>query len=206
MADTSDSTDSDIIGEEVEQEIAAEEEPVPETKPKSPKRKKLTNLERLKLIDGFRQGKTDKFYNVMPDKKKPGDYRIVRRRKPLDVPIVDSDPSIDMNVQQPTPQPTVIENKKEKNNKFQKEFYAMQNTINNSLSKEIAAVMEKCNKIEAKLKKQKRKQKEQRRIQQQEMMEYDYDEEPEPEQQEYYEEQQYFSPFGVRRRIDFNSL
>ena len=46
MADTSDSTDSDIIGEEVEQEIAAEEEPVPETKPKSPKRKKLTNLER----------------------------------------------------------------------------------------------------------------------------------------------------------------
>ena len=127
---------------------------------------RLTNSQRLQLIDGFRQGKTDKFYNVIPNKNKPGDYRIVKRRKPLDVPIADNNPEpINMNIEPephiPVPEPAK-EEKNDKKHNFHTEFYTMQNTINNSLSKEIAAVMEKCNKIEAKMKKQKAQMKQQR--------------------------------------------
>ena len=93
----SSTSDDEMIGAEAEKEFEneiPEENVVEKTKPK---RVKLTNGQRLKLIDAYRQGKTDKFYNVIPDKKKPGDFRIVKRRKPLNVPIVDNEP-IDMNI------------------------------------------------------------------------------------------------------------
>ena len=194
------SSSDELIGAEAEQEYEAtlQEEP---PAPKAEKRVKLTNLQRLQLIDAYRQGKTDKFYNVIPDKKKPGDYRIVKRRKPLDVPIADSTP--------PAPSPVVQQPVIEEHKAPRSEFYAMQTTINNSLSKEIAAVMEKCNKIERKMKEQKRKMKEERR-KQQEIIEYEYSEgdvqeEPEPQ----YEIPQYYtsrSPFSVRRRIDIRDF
>ena len=209
----SSTSDDETIGAEAEKEFeeAVVEEPVIEEKTK-PKRVKLTNGQRLKLIDAYRQGKTDKFYNVIPDKKKPGDFRIVRRRKPLDVPIADNEP-IDMNIQatptEPVPQTPIKEDKGEKN-KINMEFYTMQNTINNSLSKEIAAVMEKCNKIERKLKEQKRADKEKRsKKQEQEIIEYEMDEEeiqPLPPVEEYCPEPAFFSPFSVRRRIDLRNF
>ena len=180
------------------------------------KRVKLTNGQRLKLIDAYRQGKTDKFYNVIPDKKKPGDYRIVKRRKPLDIPVVDTCPNPDEIVMESSPlhetnipkQPVQVE-KSEKNNKLKQEFFTMQNTINNSLSKEIAAVMEKCNKIEAKMKKQKAKMKEMRRVQPEPIEEYEYDDEDEQNEQiqdDYYEEPSYYSRFNARRRIDLRNF
>ena len=93
------------------------------------------------------------------------------------------------------------------------EFYNMQNTINNSLSKEIAAVMEKCNRIEAKMKKQKAKMKQQRRIQQQEQEEYEYEMDEEPVERPVFTEQyepepqpMFFSPFSVRKRIDLRNF
>ena len=225
MDATRESSDSDsIIGEEVEKEF--EQSTIPEQKAKTtPKRKKLTNLERLKLIDAFRQGKTDKFYNVSPDKKKPGDYRIVRRRKPLNVPISDSEPiNMDISQQSEPIKQYPVEEKKDKNNKFKHEFYAMQNTINNSLSKEIAACMEKCNKIEAKLKKQKQVKKSKR---QQEYIEEEviddgqtyglhneveqYNEQYEGEQYGQYEGDQmprpvYYRPFSARRNLDLRNI
>ena len=158
---SSNSDDDELIGAEAEKEF---EEEIPEEKvveKTKPKRVKLTNVQRLKLIDAYRQGKTDKFYNVIPDKKKPGDFRIVKRRKPLNVPIVDNEP-IDMNIDTNPPvqkeivKENVVKEEKSDKNKINMEFYTMQNTINNSLSKEIAAVMEKCNKIERKLKEQKK--------------------------------------------------
>ena len=85
----------------------------------------------------------------------------------------------------------------------------MQNTINNSLSKEIAAVMEKCNKIEAKMKKQKAKMKEMRRVQPEPIEEYEYDDEDEQNEQiqdDYYEEPSYYSRFNARRRIDLRNF
>ena len=204
----SSTSDDENIGAEAEKEFELENEAL---KPK-PRRVKLTNGQRLKLIDAYRQGKTDKFYNVIPDKKKPGDFRIVRRRKPLDVPIADNEP-IDMNIQatptEPVPQTPIKEDKGEKN-KINMEFYTMQNTINNSLSKEIAAVMEKCNKIERKLKEQKRADKEKRsKKQEQEIIEYEMDEEeiqPLPPVEEYCPEPAFFSPFSVRRRIDLRNF
>ena len=134
----SSSSDDEIIGAEAEKEFEEEEKTPEVVKKPTPKRIKLTNGQRLKLIDAYRQGKTDKFYNVIPDKKKPGDFRIVKRRKPLDIPIMDNEP-IDMTI--PTKTKSEIEpvvekqpDKKEKSdkNKFSLEFYTMQNTINNS--------------------------------------------------------------------------
>ena len=209
-------SDDETIGAEAEKEFeeAVVEEPVIEEKTK-PKRVKLTNGQRLKLIDAYRQGKTDKFYNVIPDKKKPGDFRIVKRRKPLNVPIVDNEPiNMDIEPTQPlrtqsVPEIPIKEDKGEKN-KINMEFYTMQNTINNSLSKEIAAVMEKCNKIERKLKEQKRADKEKRsKKQEQEIIEYEMDEEeiqPLPPVEEYCPEPAFFSPFSVRRRIDLRNF
>ena len=212
----SSSSDDEIIGAEAEQEYenSLQESTTPKKTPA--KRVKLTNGQRLKLIDAYRQGKTDKFYNVIPDKKKPGDYRIVKRRKPLDIPVVDTCPNPDEIVMESSPlhetnipkQPVQVE-KSEKNNKLKQEFFTMQNTINNSLSKEIAAVMEKCNKIEAKMKKQKAKMKEMRRVQPEPIEEYEYDDEDEQNEQiqdDYYEEPSYYSRFNARRRIDLRNF
>ena len=220
MKMSSTSSDDEMIGAEAEQEYersfeqSTPEEPV---KPKSTaKRQRLSNAERLRLIDGYRQGKTDKFFNVIPNKNKPGDYRIVRRRKPLDVPIADNSPDPIKIDTEPEPEPPkeiplsetpVKKEKSEKKDKYHAEFYTMQNTINNSLSKEIAAVMEKCNKIEAKMKKQKQKMRQQRNVPRQYVPD-DYLEEYIDEEEMPYEEPEYryYSRYGPRRRIDLRNF
>ena len=229
------SSDDEMLGAEAEQEYEQTLQEAPAPAKSTVKRVRLTNSQRLQLIDGFRQGKTDKFYNVIPNKKKPGDYRIVKRRKPLDVPIADNNPEpINMNIEPEAPphaQEPVREEKVHKKDNFHTEFYTMQNTINNSLSKEIAAVMEKCNKIEAKMKKQKAQMKQQR-MQRAPPAPEEYIEEYEedvPEDQnspeEYYQEPQYgrspqgtgaertaepefpYTPrYNVRRRIDLRNF
>ena len=209
----SSTSDDEMIGAEAEKEFEneiSEEKVVENTKPK---RVKLTNGQRLKLIDAYRQGKTDKFYNVIPDKKKPGDFRIVKRRKPLNVPIVDNEP-IDMNIDTNTPvkkeivKESVVKEEKPDKNKINMEFYTMQNTINNSLSKEIAAVMEKCNKIERKLKEQKKMNKSKKESRKQEVIEYEYDEGTEMDEEpiELPPMPVSYSPFNVRRRIDLRNF
>ena len=211
---SSNSDDDEIIGAEAEKEF---EEEIPEEKvveKTKPKRVKLTNGQRLKLIDAYRQGKTDKFYNVIPDKKKPGDFRIVKRRKPLNVPIVDNEP-IDMNIDTNPPvqkeivKENVVKEEKSDKNKINMEFYTMQNTINNSLSKEIAAVMEKCNKIERKLKEQKKRNISKKESKKQEVIEYEYDEGTEMDEEPIDLPPLppvSYSPFNVRRRIDLRNF
>jgi hypothetical protein len=114
-----------------------------------------------------------------------------------------------MNIE-PEPQKEIVkEDKNDKNNKIKQEFFTMQNTINNSLSKEIAAVMEKCNKIEAKMKKQKQKMREQRRREPAPVEEYEYeyeDEEPNYSAQTELYEPQYYSRFNARNRIDLRNF
>ena len=246
---SSTSSDDEIIGAEAEQEYEQTLHEAPAPAKSSSKRVRLTNSQRLQLIDGFRQGKTDKFYNVIPNKNKPGDYRIVKRRKPLDVPIADNNPepinmamhsiacpsvlgpNIEPEPHIPVPEPVREEKNEKKHNfggassasgAFHTEFYTMQNTINNSLSKEIAAVMEKCNKIEAKMKKQKARMKQQRLqrappVPDEYVQEYgdttyrmtnqndlsDYEEEPVNEEPEYRYDP---SRFNVRRRIDLRNF
>ena len=211
---SSNSDDDELIGAEAEKEF---EEEIPEEKvveKTKPKQVKLTNGQRLKLIDAYRQGKTDKFYNVIPDKKKPGDFRIVKRRKPLNVPIVDNEP-IDMNIDTNPPvqkeivKENVVKEEKSDKNKINMEFYTMQNTINNSLSKEIADVMEKCNKIERKLKEQKKMNKLKKESKKQEVIEYEYDEGTEMDEEPIDLPPLppvSYSPFNVRRRIDLRNL
>ena len=88
------------------------------------------------------------------------------------------------------------------------EFYTMQNTINNSLSKEIAAVMEKCNKIERKLKEQKKMNKSKKESRKQEVIEYEYDEGTEMDEEpiDLPPPPVSYSPFNVRRRIDLRNF
>ena len=209
------SSDDEMLGAEAEQEY--ENSLASEPAKSTVKRVRLTNSQRLQLIDGFRQGKTDKFYNVIPNKNKPGDYRIVRRRKPLDVPIADNTPAPVKIEPEAPPQEVVVEEKSDKkdnfgrspqahNGAFHTEFYTMQNTINNSLSKEIAAVMEKCNKIEAKMKKQKQKMREQRNQRQYQPEEYaeEYiEDEPDTAEPEY---RHYTPRYSTRRRIDLRNF
>ena len=174
------SSEDEMLGQEVEQELEVQTKPTKKTK--------LTSSQRLQLIDAYRHGKTDKFYNVVPMKNKPGEYRVIKRKKPLDIPITDNDSDeINMNVEPPHSEKNVknepvSEKNVEKKNKIKQEFFTMQNTINNSLSKEIAAVMEKCNKIEAKMKKQKQKMS-QRQHQQQYYPEEQYPAEEYPEEE-----------------------
>ena len=204
------SSDDETIGQEVEQEY---EQSLKSEKPT--KKTKLTSAQRLDLINAYRHGKTDKFYNVVPMKNKPGEYRVIKRKKPLDIPITDNDSDeINMNLEPPHSEKNVknepVPDKNvEKKNKIKQEFFTMQNTINNSLSKEIAAVMEKCNKIEAKMKKQKQKMS-QRQYQQQYYPEEEYPEEypeGEPIEENRPQEEMYYPRrFSARNRIDLRNF
>ena len=136
------------------------------------------------------KGKLDKYYSVTIDKKRPGEFRITKRRKPLDTPEIEVTAAPD-NIAIPpatTTQNPVVEPPKpqqpkpapkqdkpvSKPEKVNIEFYAMQNNINNSLTREIQAVMEKCNKIERKMKEQRAEAKSKRKAQPEVEYEYEY--------------------------------
>ena len=191
----------DKIGEAAEQEYEAELTDdanatlsVPGSKPK---RIRLSTGQRMRLVEDFRKGKLDKYYSVTIDKKRPGEFRITKRRKPLDTPEIEVTAAPDNIAVHPatTTQIPVVEPVKQQTKSAPKtdklipnpekvniEFYAMQNNINNSLTREIQAVMEKCNKIERKMKEQRAEAKSKRKAQP-EPVEYEYeysDGEPEP--------------------------
>ena len=193
----------DKIGEAAEQEYEAELTDdanatlsVPGSKPK---RIRLTTGQRMRIVEDFRKGKLDKYYSVTIDKKRPGEFRITKRRKPLDTPEIEVTAAPDNIavppatttqipvVEPPKPQPTKPAPKQDKPvskpDKVNIEFYAMQNNINNSLTREIQAVMEKCNKIERKMKEQRAEAKSKRKAQPEPEIEYEYEySDGEPEQ------------------------
>ena len=129
------SSDSDI-GNEVEQEL--------EVKPRKSRTAptRLTNMQKFELLEKYKRGKLDKYYNVIPDKKRKGEFKFVKRRVPLDLP-----PNYDNNdnersqmEKQPVePEPvksvTAGELLKEDKPKFPNEFFQFQANINNSLQK-----------------------------------------------------------------------
>ena len=184
------------IGEAAEQEYEAELTDdanatlsVPGSKPK---RIRLSTGQRMRLVEDFRKGKLDKYYSVTIDKKRPGEFRITKRRKPLDTPEIEVTAAPDniavppaTTIQGEITEPTTIKPttikpktspvKSDKPDKVNIEFYAMQNNINNSLSREIQAVMEKCNKIEQKMKEQRAEAKSKRKAQPEPEPEYEYE-------------------------------
>ena len=156
-----------------------------------PKRIRLSTGQRMRLVEDFRKGKLDKYYSVTIDKKRPGEFRITKRRKPLDTPEIEVTAAPDNIVvppatttqipvvEPPKSQPTKPAPKQDKPvskpDKVNIEFYAMQNNINNSLTREIQAVMEKCNKIERKMKEQRAEAKSKRKAQPEPEIEYEYE-------------------------------
>ena len=146
----------------------------------------------MRLVEDFRKGKLDKYYSVTIDKKRPGEFRITKRRKPLNTPEIEVTAAPDniavppaTTIQGEITEPTTIKPttikpktspvKSDKPDKVNIEFYAMQNNINNSLSREIQAVMEKCNKIEQKMKEQRAEAKSKRKAQPEPEPEYEYE-------------------------------
>ena len=226
----------DKVGESAEQEYEAElsastELPSTQTTTKA-KRIRLSTGQRMRLVEDFRKGKLDKYYSVTIDKKRPGEFRITKRRKPLDTPEIEVTAAPDdipvppatttqgeimepalpasrspLQAAEPVKQTKTLPIKSDKPDKVNIEFYAMQNNINNSLSREIQAVMEKCNKIERKMKEQRAEAKAKRRAKPDpEPVEYEYeysdgDEAQAPEQIQLNQPQQYRA-FNARSRIN----
>ena len=220
----------DKIGEAAEQEYEASlEDSTNETLSvpgsanggSKPKRIRLSTGQRMRLVEDFRKGKLDKYYSVTIDKKRPGEFRITKRRKPLDTPEIEVTAAPDniavppaTNTQIPVVEPPKPQLKSAPKTdkpipnpeKVNIEFYAMQNNINNSLTREIQAVMEKCNKIERKMKEQRAEAKSKRKAQP-EPVEYEYEysdgePEPEPPSPEPVQQQPQYRMFNARSRIN----
>ena len=127
------SSDSDI-GNEVEQELEAK----PRKSRTAPNR--LTNSQKFELLEKYKRGKLDKYYNVIPDKKRKGEFKFVKRRVPLDLPPnYDNDTNERLPVEKPPVEPvksiTPSDILKDDKPKFPNEFFQFQANINNSLQK-----------------------------------------------------------------------
>ena len=137
------SSDSDI-GNEVEQELEAK----PRKSRTAPKR--LTTAEKFRLLEDWKKGKVDKYYNVIPDKKREGEYKFIKRRVPLDLP-----PQNNINIEhlpetkQPEPEKSITTSDllKEDKKQFPNEFFQFQANINNSLQKTLEDLQEKYNSL-----------------------------------------------------------
>ena len=137
------SSDSDI-GNQVEAELEAH----PRKSRTAPNR--LTNSQKFELLEKYKRGKLDKYYNVLPDKKRKGEFKFVKRRVPLDLP-----PNYDNDVgnerypveQKPVePVKTITTSdilKDDKQTKLHNEFFQFQASINNSLQKTLDDLQEK---------------------------------------------------------------
>ena len=160
--------------------------PSPNT-PDRPRRRNLRVAERMKLIEDYKKGITDRFYYVSPHPKKPGEYVIRKRRTPLtyDVPVgeVASSPSPTQSpspspspTQSPSPSPsptppyggsaslpsTMLQQSLAKPTAPlaglspgpSVEFFSMQSAMNLNLQRELDALHEKYNKLDAKMRKE----------------------------------------------------
>ena len=137
------SSDSDI-GNEVEQELEAK----PRKSRTAPKR--LTTAEKFRLLEDWKKGKIDKYYNVIPDKKREGEYKFIKRRVPLDLPPQNNQHIERLPETKPPEQEksiTTSELLKEDKPKFPNEFFQFQTNINNSLQKTLEDLQEKYNSL-----------------------------------------------------------
>ena len=147
------SSDSDI-GNEVEAELEAK----PRKCRTAPTR--LTNSQKFELLEKYKRGKLDKDYNVIPDKKRKGEFKFIKRRVPLDLPPNYDNDDNKVNERLPVEQKpveparvepvksvTAAELLKEDKPKFPAEFFQFQSNINNSLQKTLDELQEKYNSL-----------------------------------------------------------
>ena len=186
------------------------------------KRKKLTVSERMRIIDDFRNGIPDKYYSVNPNPRKPGEYILRKRKSPLTYDIerpthkrhesisclsasesITNSTTENTNETTKTPSQLLTEPKK---SFVGTEFFSMQSSLNANLQRELDALHEKFNKLDAKFRKERAARKNVRK-QQQEDNEYEYEYVDEPPQTPPVEEQQQQIPqvqplFQRRPRIN----
>ena len=136
----------------------------------APKRKKLTMSERMRIIEDFRNGIPDKYYSVNPSPRKPGEYILRKRKSPLTYDIekpthkrnesiscLSASESItdsiagNTNETSKTPSQLLTEPKK---SFVGTEFFSMQSSLNANLQRELDALHEKFNKLDAKFRKE----------------------------------------------------
>lgn len=133
--------------------------------PKKPaKRRNLRVAERVKLIEDYKNGITDRFYSVSPHPTSPGEYVIRKRRTPLSYDVVDAPrragDDVRCNTQQSEPQPepsapppsTMLQATPSSGPSV--EFFSMQSALNANLQRELDALHEKFNKLDAKMRKE----------------------------------------------------
>ena len=212
------SCSDDEIGNQAEQEYEAtliDDEPAP--KPKKTRAKPLSMNERARVIADYRNGKFDKFYDCRPDPNKPGEFKVIKRRKPLNNPQVSATAG-DVS-QLPVPSEVketvkevkeeVKETKKEEKVKFPTEFFSMQSSINNNLTKELQALHDKYKKLSQKFKEERSKKNRREETEYEYVSEYEEDEkeapppQPEPVQQPVV---QYNIPYIRRKRLDIRNF
>ena len=142
------------------------------------KRKNLTTGERLRIINDFKRGIPDKYYSVNPNPRKPGEFILRKRKKPIEYEIeglttmsskgVDENTLID-SIPSKTPSQLLTEPKKSMvgggavlNTLAGTEFFSMQSTLNANLQRELDALHEKFNKLDTKFRKERAKRKAQK--------------------------------------------
>ena len=196
----------------IEQEAEIEQEVKTETKTK---RKKLTMSERMRIIEDFRNGIPDKYYSVNPSPRKPGEYILRKRKSPLtydiEKPTHKRNESITDSIAENTNETTKTPSQlltEPKKSFVGTEFFSMQSSLNANLQRELDALHEKFNKLDAKFRKERAARKSVRKEQQQqEDNEYEYEYVDEPPQTPPVEEQQQQIPqvqplFQRRPRIN----
>ena len=119
----------------------------------------------MKLIEDYKNGITDRYYYVSPHPKKQGEYIIRKRRTPLtyDIPSekrkqTDTDNTPDVltptpsEMLKPTPPPSTPSMASGPTPSI--EFFSMQSNLNANIQRELDALYEKYNKLDAKLRKE----------------------------------------------------
>ena len=146
------------------------------------KRKKLTMSERMRIIEDFRNGIPDKYYSVNPNPRKPGEYILRKRKSPLTYDIErpthkrneSITDSIAENTNETTKTPSQLLTEPKKSF-VGTEFFSMQSSLNANLQRELDALHEKFNKLDAKFRKERAARKSVRKEQQQQQEDNEYE-------------------------------
>ena len=147
------------------------------------KRKNLTTGERLRIINDFKRGIPDKYYSVNPNPRKPGEFILRKRKKPIEYEIdeyeieglttmsskgddentlIDSTPSKTPSQLLTEPKKSMVGGGAVLNTLAGTEFFSMQSTLNANLQRELDALHEKFNKLDIKFRKERAKRKAQK--------------------------------------------
>ena len=150
-------------------------DPPPVKSSNKPRRKNLTTAERLRIINDFKHGVPDKYYSVNPNPRRPGEFIVRKRKTPIEYDIEQCEGLTTMNPKgespnhkrnnsipsiasdqalSKTPSQLLTESTPPHNPLAGTEFFSMQSSLNANLQRELDALHEKFNKLDAKFRKE----------------------------------------------------